>query len=108
MNHESNEIGNSEEVIRVKLPRGEQKLGIVTQLLGGSKMYVKCSDGKTRLCRIPGSKRRGMWVKLNDVVLVQPWDVQSDIRGDIIYKYRGAQVNWLKKKGHLKVFEEEF
>lgn len=97
-----------EEIIRVRLPKEGQVFGIVEKLLGAAKMHVRCSDKKTRLCRIPGSLKRGMWIKLNDVVIVRLWEVQGDQRGDIIHRYYGSQVNWLRKKGHLKSLEEEF
>ena len=41
-------------VTRVKLPRGEEIMGIVEQRFGGNKMMVNCFDGKTRNCRVPG------------------------------------------------------
>ena len=43
-----------EEVVRVRLPRGEEVLGILDRRLGGSRCEVRCLDGKTRICRIPG------------------------------------------------------
>lgn len=100
----------NEEIIRVRIPKDKegQLFGVVDKLLGSAKMYVRCSDGRTRLCRIPGALKRGMWVKLNDVVIVRPWEVQGDERGDIIYRYISGQVNWLRKKGYLKELEEEF
>jgi translation initiation factor 1A len=38
---------------------------------------------------------------MNDIVIVSPWDFQSDKRGDIVYRYRRNQVDWLKKHGLL-------
>lgn len=40
-----------------------------------------------------------MWVRNRDVVIVLPWIVQSDEKGDIIYRYTGTQVEWLRRKG---------
>ena len=95
-----------QEISRVKLPREGQVLGVVDQRLGASRMRVKCLDGKTRLCRIPGRLKRKLWVREEDIVLVEPWELQGDEKGDIIFKYRPTQVNWLKKKGYLKEIEE--
>jgi len=95
-----------EEPIRIKLPRNNQSLGIVDQRLGASRMKVKCLDGKTRLCRIPGRLKRRLWVREEDIVLVEPWELQGDEKGDIIYKYRKTQVSFLKRKGYLKKLEE--
>ncbi len=90
------------EVSRIRLPRGKEVLGFVEQLLGGKRMYVDCADGKKRLCRVPGRARRRVWVRPDDYVLVEPWDIQGDERGDVIYKYRKYQVEFLKKKDLLK------
>ncbi len=78
-----------EELRRIKLPRGIQVIGILDQRLGGSRSYVRCMDGKTRNCRIPGR------LKLN-----------QDDKGDIIYKYTKAQINLLRRKGFLKSLDE--
>lgn len=93
------------EIIRVRLPRGREVLGIVDQLLGLRKMYVRCLDGKTRMCRVPGRLRRSMWVRQGDVVIIEPWEY-DDKKGDILFDYRRSQVDWLRKKGYLKDLEE--
>lgn len=99
-----------QEISRVKLPRGDQSMGIVETRLGASRMRVRCLDGKVRICRIPGRLKRRLWVREGDLVLVQPWEFEGDEKGDVIFKYRPSQVDWLKKKGHLKKLEdiEEF
>jgi len=98
------------EVSRVKLPRDDQSFGIVDQRLGASRMRVRCLDEKTRICRIPGRLKRKLWVREGDLVLVEPWEMGGDEKGDIIFKYRPSQIEWLKKKGYLKKLEdiEEF
>src|SRR3990167_7790550 len=99
-----------EEIKRVKLPRGNQCFGIVDQRLGASRMRVRCLDAKTRICRIPGRLKRKLWVREGDLVLVEPWELGGDQKGDIIFKYRPSQIDWLKRKGYLKGLEsiEEF
>jgi len=97
-----------EKVTRVKLPRGREVLGIIEQRLGGNKMLVNCLDGKTRNCRVPGRLRRRLWLRPNDVVIIEPWELDGDKKGDIIFKYRLNQVDWLKKNGYLKTEETEF
>ena len=98
------------EVSRVKLPRNNQSFGIVDQRLGASRMKVRCLDEKTRVCRIPGRLKRKLWVREGDLVLVEPWELGGDDKGDIIFKYRPSQIEWLKRKGYLKKLEniEEF
>jgi len=96
-------------LLRVRLPQGQEVLGIVQQRLGASRMRVLCLDGKERICRIPGRLRRELWVRENDVVIVEPWELGGDDKGDIVFKYRGkAEVDYLKKKGYLKNLESEF
>ncbi len=97
------------EISRIKFPKGRECLGIVEQRLGGSRMSVRCLDGKKRICRIPGRLKRKLWVRESDIVIVEPWEYDS-AKGDITFKYRPTQVDWLKKKGHLKGIEdiEEF
>ena len=98
------------EIVRVKLPRENQVFGIVDQRLGASRMRVKCLDGKTRICRIPGRLKRRLWVREGDLLLIQKWEFEGDAKGDVIFKYRPSQVDWLKRKDYLKELEqiEEF
>lgn len=95
-----------EEIRRIRLPRGNEILGIINQRLGASRMRVHCLDGKTRICRIPGRLKRKLWVREGDVLLVKPWELGGDDKGDIVFKYKQSQVDWLKKNGHLKKLEE--
>ena len=90
---------------RIPMPRGNQVLGLCQQRVGGSRMRVRCLDGKTRICRIPGRLKRRLWVREGEIVLVEPWELGGDQKGDIIFKYRTTQVNWLKTRGYLKKFE---
>ena len=74
--------------------------------MGGSRTKVRCLDGKTRICRIPGRLKRRLWVREGDVVIVEPWEYSGDEKGDIIYKYTKTQTRFLKNKGYLKQIEE--
>lgn len=95
-----------EEFVRVKLPIGKQTLGVLEQRLGGSRMRVKCLDGNTRICRIPGRLKRFLWVRESDIVLVEPWELGGDEKGDILFKYKKNQVNILRQKGYLRGLED--
>ena len=46
--------------------------------------------------------KRRVWVRDGDLVIVAPWDFQSESRGDIIWRYTGAQAEELKKRGELQ------
>ncbi|MEM4230488.1 MAG: translation initiation factor eIF-1A [Candidatus Pacearchaeota archaeon] len=92
--------------IRVRLPKGREILGVVEQRVGGSRMIVKCLDGKSRNCRVPGRLKRDLWVREGDVVIIEPWEFENE-KGDILFKYNPTQIEWLKKHGYLKQAESE-
>lgn len=94
-------------ITRAPLPRGREVIGIVEQRHGGNKMQVSCVDGKSRNCRVPGRLKRRLWLRPNDVVIVEPWEL-DETKADILLKYTPAQVKWLKQNGHLEQEEEEF
>ena len=96
----------AEEIQRIRLPRAPQTFGVVEQRVGGSRMYVRCMDGKKRICRIPGRLKKHLWVRERDFVIVEPWELGGEEKGDIILKYRPNQVKWLKAKGYLRTLEE--
>ncbi len=110
MEHKKQEMPDQaeieEDIRRVKLPRGNQVIGTLDQRLGASRMRVKCLDGKTRICRMPGRLKRKLWVREGDLVLVEPWELGGDEKGDVIFKYKQTQVAFLEKRGYLKKLEE--
>jgi len=71
-------------------------------MLGSDKMRVRCDDGNMRIVRIPGRLRKRVWIRVGDLILVQPWKVQSDQRGDVIFRYTHTQAMWLQRKGYMK------
>jgi translation initiation factor 1A len=94
--------------VRVRIPRNREVLGIIEQRVGANRMVVKCLDGKQRNCRIPGALRRSLWLRPGDTVVVEPWEFDAETRGDVIYKYTPAQIEWLKRKGFLRDVQGEF
>mgnify|MGYP001585986967 CR=1 FL=1 len=121
---EENEFGDFEEVseegaeaeveqqpgmppARVKMPRQGEFIGVVVQRLGGNRMEVLSTDGKTRNCRVPGRFKRTMWLRPKDIVMIKPW-VDDDAKADILYKYNSSSINQLRKKGILDKIKVEF
>ena len=97
----------SESEIKPRMPDEEfEVLGIAEKLLGNDRIMVRCLDGLTRLCRIRGKMKRKVWIRLNDIVLVSPWDFQSDKRGDITYRYKRNQADWLRNNGYEKAISD--
>jgi len=90
--------GSSREL---RLPEEGELIGLVVQLLGYNRVKVKCSDGKVRVCRIPGRMIKKVWLRENDVVIVMPWDFQSDQKADVVWRYDRGEVKVLKAKGAL-------
>lgn len=84
---------------RLRMPKAGEILGIVEQMLGASKMKVRCKDNRLRICRIPGRIKRRVWIKEGDVVIVKPWSVQGDEKGDIVWRYTRPQVDRLNAQG---------
>lgn len=91
-----------EEISRIRTPRELEVLGVVESMLGGDRLRVKCDDGNTRICRIPGRLRKKVWIRTGDLVLISPWGSQTNERGDVVFRYTATQANWLKRKGFVK------
>ena len=92
---------SEEEIKTLVLPGPGEVLGVVEKLLGYDRLIVRCVDGHTRLCRIRGKMKRKVWIKEGDVVLVSPWDFQSETRGDVTWRYTYNQVDWLAKNKYI-------
>ena len=93
---------DGEMVTRVRVPNKKEGelLGTVVSMLGANRVVVRCVDGATRMCRIPGKMKKRIWIRENDVVIVIPWDFQDE-KADVVWRYTGPQVNWLQRKGFL-------
>ena len=99
--------GEPPKITRVPLPKGKEVIGILNQRHGGNKMKIDCLDKKERNCRVPGRLRRKLWLRPDDVVIIEPWELDAN-KGDVIFKYRLNQVQWLKKNGYLEKEKTEF
>ena len=76
-------------ISEVVYPSQGEVLGVVVKLLG--------------LCRIRGKMKRRVWIREGDIVIVSPWDFQSDKRGDVVWRYTHAQAETLRRKGLLTI-----
>jgi translation initiation factor 1A len=81
--------------IKVRLPRNNEQYGIVIRLLGASRFEVKCEDNNTRVARIPG-KLKKIKIREGDIVLIEPWIVQSNEKCDIVFRYTKTHILNLK------------
>ncbi len=99
--------GIQEAPVRIRLPRKGEFIGIVVQRLGGNRMEIKTSDGKTRNCRVPGRFKRKFWLRTGDLVLITPWEF-DDAKGDIIFQYHKNATYQLKRRGLLNNLDNGF
>jgi len=87
--------------MKVKLPykpKGEM-FAIVTEISGGSRMKAFCEDDLTRMVRIPGKFKKRMWCRVNDIIIIKLWTIQSDKKCDLVYRHRPIEREVLKRKG---------
>lgn len=99
---EDEEPSLKERIASLRLPRKDEVFGVVEKAMGSGHMKVRCKDGRTRTCRIPGRLQKRVWIREGDVVIIEPWQVQSDEKGDIVYRYTQTQLGWLRKEGIWK------
>ena len=85
------------------MPASDDMFCVSSKLLGFDRVLVKCKDSREGLCRIRGKIKKHVWIRESDVVLVSPWEFQSDRREDEIWRYTRAQADMLRKKGLLSV-----
>ena len=96
-------IISEEEIKDMVLPVANDVLGIATRLLGFDRVLMKCQGGHERLCRLRGKMKRRVSIRIGGVVLVSPWDFQSHKRGDVIWRYKKSQAEWLRKNGYRSI-----
>jgi translation initiation factor 1A len=95
---------NTEENVgRVRLPNESEleQFAIVLQLMGSDQIKCLCEDGKERQIRIPGKLKKKVWLRENDIIIIKLWDFQPS-KGDVVWRFLGNQVAWLKRNGKLK------
>jgi len=69
-------------------------------MLGANHIRVKCIDGVTRMGRIKGKIKKKIWIREGDTLIITPWAFQDE-KCDIVYRYTGPQIDWLKRNRHL-------
>ena len=78
---------------KLEYPSENDVLGVVLKHFGNDRFQIKCQDGKVRVSRIRGKMKRRTWIREGDIVLVSPWDSQSEERGEIFHRYTENQVS---------------
>lgn len=88
-----------EEYSQMMLPKESDLIATVEKMLGNDRMNLRLPNGKVMIGRIIGRLRRRVWIREGDVVLVSPWEFESD-KGDVFYRYTKDQIKTLRNKGY--------
>jgi len=62
----------------LRMPDDDEVFAEVVEMLGANRVKVRCADGKQRTARIPGRMQKRVWIREDDIVLVEPWDWQDE------------------------------
>jgi translation initiation factor 1A len=100
-----NKEQESDEHIRIPLPKkkNNELFAIADRLMGGSRIHIICSDGLSRMARIPGRLKRRARVRTGDLLIIKPWSIQDD-KADVVFRYTRTQSRILSRR---KILPEE-
>ena len=84
----------------LRMPDEDEVFAEVTDMLGANRVTVRCADGVERTARIPGRMQKRVWIREDDLVIVDPWDWQDE-KADITHRYEQAEADELRREGHL-------
>jgi translation initiation factor 1A len=93
-------------------PDNEQEYGMITKILGNSRMLVDCLTTKiidnkeekmiiNRMCTIRGKLKKRAWMNIGDIVIVALREELSGEKGDIIHKFSNEHSQYLKKNNKI-------
>ncbi|RCU47381.1 translation initiation factor eIF-1A [Haloplanus salinus] len=85
----------------LRMPDDDEVFAVVTNMLGANRVKVRCADGTERTARIPGRMQKRIWIREDDVVLVEPWDWQDE-KADISWRYEKSEADQLRREGHIE------
>ena len=84
----------------LRMPDDDEVFATVTTMLGANRVKVRCADGQERTARIPGKMQKRIWIREDDVVLVEPWDWQDE-KGDVTWRYEKQEADQLRREGYI-------
>ena len=85
----------------LRMPDDGEVFAEVTDMLGANRVSVRCADGVERTARIPGRMQKRVWIREDDLVIVEPWDWQDE-KADIVHRYEQSEADQLRNEGHLR------
>lgn len=83
-----------------------QDYGLITKALGDAKFECITPDGDVKFASVPGSFRKRVWIRVDDVVLVSIRQFEPN-KVDIIHKYSPDHIKQLMNEGKLKMMEDK-
>ena len=92
-----NTIKESKELI---IPEKNELIGQITTVKGNGRFNIKCIDCVERAGILRGTMKKRVWVNRLDLVLIEPWEFQSE-KCSILHKYEENEKIKLLKGGHL-------
>ena len=85
----------------LRMPGDGEVFAEVTEMLGANRVTVRCADGVERTARIPGRMQKRVWIREDDLVIVDPWDWQGE-KADIVHRYEQSEADKLRNDGHIQ------
>jgi len=84
------------------MPDEDEVFAEVVEMLGANRVpRALCGREKKSGPRIPGRMQKRVWIREDDIVLVEPWDWQDE-KGDIAWRYEKSEAEQLREEGHLQ------
>ncbi|MFX1390868.1 MAG: translation initiation factor eIF-1A [Promethearchaeota archaeon] len=100
--------GEEPVVTRVKFPNRKlgEIFGRVVGVFGNDRMEVFCEDGKHRIGRIRGKIKKRVWIRIADLVIVNPWDWETQTdekmgKCEITWRYMKHEISWLERNNKI-------
>jgi initiation factor 1A len=78
-----------------------QVYAYIVSRLGGSRISVNCSDGKSRSAIISGKFKNRVWLNKDDIVLCDLYTTGNDNTCTVVHKYNSDEIMTLKYKNLL-------
>jgi translation initiation factor 1A len=95
-------------VTRVKFPskRMGEMFGRIVGVFGNDRFEVFCEDGKHRMGRIRGKIKKRVWIRIADLVIVNPWDWETQTdekmgKCEISWRYMKHEISWLERNKRI-------
>lgn len=94
-------MSEAEDRSDLRMPEEDEVFATVESMLGANRIKVRCADGVERTARIPGKMRKRVWIREDDVVLVEPWDWQDE-KADVTWRYEKQEADQLRREGYIQ------